>query len=163
LPAVSREHFKVGLAWAGSAANFNDARRSIPFAELRPILAVPGVAFFGLQVPVRPEDQPHVHATPQLVPLTERLTDFYDTAAYLGQMDLVLSVDTAVAHLAGALGKPTWTLLPHPGDWRWLLERTDSPWYPPMRLFRQAQSGQWQPVITRVAEELGRWAAARAG
>ena len=156
---VPSGHLKVGLAWAGSAANFNDARRSIPFAELQPILAVPGVSFFGLQVPIRPEDQPPVSATPQLVPLTERLTDFYDTAGYLGQMDLVLSVDTAVAHLAGALGRPTWTLLPHPGDWRWLLERADSPWYPTMRLFRQAQAGQWQPVIARAAEELRRWAA----
>jgi ADP-heptose:LPS heptosyltransferase len=93
--------------------------------------------------------------------LTGRIKDFYDTAGCLGQMDLVLSVDTSVAHLAGALGKPVWTLLPHPGDWRWLLQRTDSPWYPTMRLFRQSQSGQWQPVIARVAEELGRWVAAR--
>jgi len=161
LPPVPPGHLKVGLAWAGSPANFNDARRSIPFPELRPILAQPGIAFFSLQLPVRPEDQPHVCATLNLVPLTERLRDFYDTAGYLGQMDLVLSVDTAVAHLSGALGKPTWTLLPDPGDWRWLLERTDSPWYPTMRLFRQSRAGQWPPVIARVAEELGRWVATR--
>jgi Flp pilus assembly protein TadD len=162
LPPVPAGHLKVGLAWAGSRANFNDNRRSIPFPELRPILAKPGIAFFSLQVPIRPEDQPHACATPQLVPLTGRIKDFYDTAGCLGQMDLVLSVDTAVAHLAGALGKPVWTLLFYPGDWRWLLQRTDSPWYPTMRLFRQSQSqsGQWQPVIARVAEELGRWAAA---
>jgi Flp pilus assembly protein TadD len=161
LPPVPPGHCKVGLAWAGSPANFNDSRRSISFLELRAILAQPGIAFFGLQVPMRPEDQTQVSVTPHLVPLTGRLNDFYDTAGCLGQMDLVLSVDTAVAHLAGALGKPTWTLLPQPGDWRWLLERTDSPWYPTMRLFRQSQSGQWPPVIARMAEELGRWATAR--
>jgi ADP-heptose:LPS heptosyltransferase len=73
-------------------------------------------------------------------------------------MDLVLSVDTAVAHLAGALGKPFWALLAHPGDWRWLLKRADSPWYPTARLFRQSHAGRWQPVVARVAEELGNWA-----
>jgi Flp pilus assembly protein TadD len=161
LPPVPPGHFKVGLVWAGSPANLNDARRSIPFPELRPVLLLPGITFFSLQVPIRPEDQRHVGATPHLVTLTGRLTDFYDTAGCLAQMDLVLSVDTAVAHLAGALGKATWTLLPHPGDWRWLLERADSPWYPTMRLFRQSQSGQWQPVIVRVAQELSRWVAAR--
>lgn len=158
LPPVPAGHLKVGLVWAGSRGNFNDNRRSIPFPELQPILAKPGIAFFSLQVPIRPEDQPHVCATPQVVPLDGRIRDFYDTAGFLGQMDLVISVDTAVAHLAGALGKPVWALLFHPGDWRWLLQRTDSPWYPTMRLFRQSpsQSGQWQPVIARVAEELGR-------
>jgi len=158
LPPVPAGHPKVGLVWAGSRGNFNDHRRSIAFPELRPILDTPGIAFFSLQVPLRPEDEPSVQATPRLAPLHERIRDFYDTAGYLGQMDLVISVDTAVAHLAGALGKPVWTLVFHPGDWRWLLERTDSPWYPTMRLFRQcpAESGQWQPVIARVAEELGR-------
>jgi Flp pilus assembly protein TadD len=161
LPQVPHGHFKVGLVWAGNPTNINDGRRSIPFPDLAPILAKPGITFFSLQVPVRPQDEPHVCAIPNLVPLTGRIKDFYDTAGSLGQMDLVLSVDTSVAHLAGALGKPVWTLLPHPGDWRWLLQRTDSPWYPTMRLFRQSQSGQWQPVIARVAEELGRWVAAR--
>ncbi len=161
LPPVPSGHLKVGLAWAGSPTHHNDARRSIPFPELRPILATTGVTFFSLQVPDRPEDQPHLRTAPQLVPLTRHLNDFYDTAGCLAQMDLVLSVDTAVAHLAGALGKPVWTFLPHPGDWRWLLQRTDSPWYPTMHLFRQSQSGQWQPVIAQVTEELGRWAATR--
>jgi Flp pilus assembly protein TadD len=158
LPPVPPGHLKVGLVWAGSRTNFNDGRRSIPFPELRPILETPGIALFSLQVPVRPEDQPRVCATPQLALLTGRIKDFYDTAGCLAQMDLVISVDTAVAHLAGALGKPVWTLVFYPGDWRWMLERTDSPWYPTMRLFRQSpsQSGQWQPVIARVAEELRR-------
>jgi Flp pilus assembly protein TadD len=158
LPPVPPGHLKVGLVWAGSRTNFNDSRRSIPFPELRPILQTPGIAFFSLQIPIRPEDLPRVCATPHLVLLTERIKDFYDTAGCLAQMDLVISVDTAVAHLAGALGKPVWTLVFYPGDWRWMLERADSPWYPTMRLFRQSpsQSGQWQPVIARVAEALGR-------
>ncbi|MGD0058523.1 MAG: tetratricopeptide repeat-containing glycosyltransferase family protein [Verrucomicrobiia bacterium] len=161
LPAVPPGHVKVGLAWAGNSTHHNDARRSIPFTELGPILAKTGITFFSLQVPVRAEDEPHVRATPNLVSLTARLRDFYDTADCVGQMDLILSVDTAVAHLAGALGKPVWTLLPDPADWRWLLLRTDSPWYPTMRLFRQSPCGQWQPVIAGVAEELRRWVATR--
>ncbi|MGO8676183.1 MAG: tetratricopeptide repeat protein [Limisphaerales bacterium] len=157
LPPVPPGHRKVGLVWSGSRGNINDGRRSIPFPEFRPILETPGIAFFSLQVPIRPEDQRHVSATPRLAVLDGRIRDFFDTAGCLGQMDLVISVDTAVAHLAGALGKPVWTLVFHPGDWRWLLERADSPWYPTMRLFRQSptQSGQWQPVIARVAEALG--------
>ncbi|HUI07092.1 MAG TPA: tetratricopeptide repeat-containing glycosyltransferase family protein [Verrucomicrobiae bacterium] len=163
LSPVPHGHFKVGLAWAGNPTHFNDGRRSIPFRELEPILAKPGVTFFSLQVVVRPEDQPHVDSTLNLVSLAGRLKDFYDTAGCLGQMDLVLSVDTAVAHLAGTLGKPVWVLVPHPADWRWLLQRTDSAWYPTMRLFRQSQSqpGQWQPVVARVAEELDRWVASQ--
>ncbi len=154
LPSVPPARLKVGLAWAGSRGNFNDDRRSIPFPALQPILAVPGAAFFALQVPIRAEDRPHVEAAPQLVPLDGRIHDYFDTAGFLGQMDLVISVDTSVAHLAGALGKPVWTLIFHPGDWRWLLDRADSPWYPTMRLFRQTRAGDWQPVIARVAEEL---------
>lgn len=161
LPPVPPGHLKVGLAWTGNSTHHNDARRSIPLVELAPILAKPGITFFSLQVPVRPADQPHVDAAPNLVSLTDRLLDFYDTAGCLAQMDLVLSVDTAVAHLAGSLGKPVWTLLPEPADWRWLLQRTDSPWYPTMRLFRQSPSGQWPPAIAQVADELARFAADR--
>jgi len=161
LSPLPHRPFKVGLVWTGDTTNYNDIRRSIPLVQLAPILAAPGVTFFSLQVPVQPDDQPRIDAIPHLVPLTDRLKDFYDTAGYLAQMDLVISVDTAVAHLAGALGKPVWTFVPHPGDWRWLLKRTDSPWYPTMRLFRQARADQWEPVIAQMAEELGRLTATR--
>jgi len=158
LPPVPPAHLRVGLVWACSPTHINYGRRSIPFSALAPILARPGVVFFSLQVPVRPEDEPRLLATPRLVPLAGRLKDFHDTAGVLARMDLVICVDTAVTHLAGALGKPVWTLVAHPGDWRWLLQRSDSPWYPTMRLFRQAHPGQWQPVIARVAEEISTWA-----
>ena len=92
----------------------------------------------------------------ELVDWTEELKDFADTAALIANLDLVIAVDTAVVHLAGAMGKPVWTLLPFASDWRWLLDRADSPWYPTMRLFRQATPGDWDGVIRRVAAELSR-------
>jgi hypothetical protein len=91
--------------------------------------------------------------------LGAELTDFADTAALLAELDLIITVDTAVAHLAGAMGRPVWLALPFAPDWRWLLHREDSPWYPSMRLFRQLQPGAWGPVFQRLAHELGRLAA----
>jgi len=143
-----RRGLRVGLAWAGSAAHKNDRNRSIPLAKLAP-LAQEGVAFFSLQVGMG-TNQTGMHLTD----LTDRLHDFADTAALIGQMDLVISVDTAVAHLAGAMGKPVWVLLPEPADWRWMLDREDSPWYPTMRLFRQRRAGDWDEVIERMSREL---------
>ena len=97
-----------------------------------------------------------------LVDLTASITDLADTATLLAQLDLIISVDTVVAHLAGALGRPIWTLLPFVPDWRWGLEREDTPWYPSMRLFRQPTVGDWDSVIRRVVEELSALAARRA-
>ena len=90
----------------------------------------------------------------QIIDYTEEIADFSDTAALIQNLDLIISVDTAVAHLAGALGKPVWTLLPFVPDWRWMLEREDSPWYPTMRLFRQPSPGDWESVIVRIKEAL---------
>ncbi len=90
-----------------------------------------------------------------LMDLTEKITDFSDTAAFIKNLDLIISVDTAVAHLAGALGKPVWTLLPFSSDWRWMLNHEDSPWYPTMRLFRQSAPGNWNTVIAHIEKELG--------
>jgi ADP-heptose:LPS heptosyltransferase len=105
-------------------------------------------------VTVPPRDEAVFGAGLKLVDLRGRLKDFLDTAAAVAELDLVIAVDTSVAHLAGALAKPVWTLLPYTPDWRWLMARSDSPWYPTMRLFRQAQRGQWPPVIRQVAEAL---------
>jgi hypothetical protein len=131
----------VGLVSSGNRAHKNDRNRSISPQELSPLLDVPGTRFFSLQ-----KDQQF----PGIEALGPELTDFADSAAAIANLDLVISVDTSVAHLAGAMGRPAWTLLPFAPDWRWMLERTDSPWYPGMRLFRQAAPKDWKPVIEEV-------------
>jgi tetratricopeptide (TPR) repeat protein len=148
---------KVGLAWAGSPVHKNDRNRSMNLATLAPLWQVPGIRFFSLQ---KGEPATQVSSLPQgieIVDLTQELKDFADTAALIANLDLVIAVDTAVAHLAGAMGKPVWTLLPFVADWRWLLEREDSPWYPSMRLFRQPSRGDWDSVVKQGANELSHW------
>ncbi len=146
IPASDKK-IRVGLTWAGNPRYRNDRIRSCPPALLEPLAQVPNVTFFSLQKQ-RSADPP---ASLNLIDLTTDLTDFAETAALLSQLDLLISVDTAVAHLAGALGRPTWVMLPRVPDWRWLTDRTDSPWYPTARLFRQATDGDWADVIGRVA------------
>jgi tetratricopeptide (TPR) repeat protein len=143
----------VGLVWAGNPEHENDHNRSIPFARLKPLLALDGISRFSLQVGPRSADLAGVAGITDLAP---SLQDFGDTAAAIDALDLVITVDTSVAHLAGAMGKPVWLLLPYVPDWRWLLDRADTPWYPTMRLFRQVRRGDWDEVIGRVAEELAR-------
>jgi len=145
---------KVGLTWAGSATHDHDALRSIPFQELAPILRTSGTTFFSLQLPLSESDEAKLRAVPNLVDASGPLKDFGHTAAVIAQMDLVITVDTAVAHLAGALNKPTWTLLQHAPDWRWFLERSDTPWYPSMRLFRQSVRGDWNDPIQQITAAL---------
>ena len=143
-----RRGLRVGVAWAGSPTHKNDRNRSIPLAKLSP-LAQEGVEFFSLQM-----GPGAIQTGMRLTDLTSRIHDFADTAALIAELDLVISVDTAVAHLAGATGKPVWVLLPEPADWRWLLKREDSPWYPTMRLFRQSWPGDWDEPIERMSREL---------
>ena len=149
---------KVGLAWSGSAQNVGGRHRSIPLAALAPLAQVPGITFFSLQ------KGPDLFPSPkpprmQLIDWTGELHDFADTAALIAGLDLVITIDTAVAHLAGAMGKPTWTLLSFGSDWRWFIDREDSPWYPTMRLFRQPVLGDWQTPVNRIAQELARFEA----
>jgi tetratricopeptide (TPR) repeat protein len=148
---------RVGLVWKGSATNGNDAHRSLPgLADLAPLWSVPGVSFASLQKG-QGEDQAAAPPPGQpILALGSELRDFADTAAVLDRLDLLISVDTATAHLAGALGRPCWVLLPAQGtDWRWQLERGDSPWYPgAVRLFRQAEPGDWAPVVAAAAAAL---------
>jgi tetratricopeptide (TPR) repeat protein len=148
---------KVGLGWAGNPRNRTDRSRSINLARLAPLGQVPGVRFFSLQKGAAAAEAKTPPHGMELVDWTEDLKDFADTAALIAKLDLVIAVDTAVAHLAGAMGRPVWTLLPFVPDWRWLLEREDSPWYPSMRLFRQPSVGDWDSVIARVAEALSLW------
>jgi Flp pilus assembly protein TadD len=146
---------KIGLVWAGNPHHHDDDARSLQLAEFAPILESPGKTFYSLQMPVPERDRVLLPTFPNLVNLDGRLKDFLDTAASIAKMDLVIAVDTAVAHLAGALGKPVWLLVQHSPDWRWFRQFTETtPWYPTMRLFRQARRGQWKPVSARVAEEL---------
>ncbi|MEP6668113.1 MAG: tetratricopeptide repeat-containing glycosyltransferase family protein [Chthoniobacter sp.] len=157
----ARSHFRVGLAWAGNPQHRNDRQRSMPPEKLLPLLRLPGATFQTLQVKP-PDGQPPALIDAGLIDLTADITDFADTAALITELDLVITVDTAVAHLAGALGRPVWTLLPFVPDWRWGLEREDTPWYPTMRLFRQPAPGDWESVIHRVAQELSTLMAPRA-
>ena len=144
--------FNVGLVWAGHPQNRNDRRRSIPLGALAPLAAVPGVVLHSLQ---GGEAARQVERSPlELVDHEAERHDFLGVAGLVANLDLVITVDTAAAHLAGALAKPVWTLLPFAPDWRWLLGREDTPWYPTMRLFRQAVAGDWAGVLTRVANEL---------
>lgn len=143
----------VGLAWSGSATLRNDRNRSIALPGLE-ALRDADATFVGLQKDVREADRPHLDTGRRILHFESELADFRDTAALVSLMDVVISVDTSLAHLAGAMGKPTWILLPFSPDWRWLLGRDDSPWYPTARLFRQPRPGEWKGVIGRVAEAL---------
>lgn len=154
LPKNSSKHFKVGLAWAGSPSHGNDQTRSIPLQRWSPILSAPQISFFSLQVGSATKELADVQSAREVIDLEPQLTDFASTAGFIAAMDLVICVDTAVAHLAGALGKTVWVLLPFAPDWRWLLRRDDSPWYPSMRLFRQNHRGDWNSVIEQVRDAL---------
>jgi len=144
---------RVGLAWAGNPRHVNDHNRSMPASCLRPLLRAGGATFFSLQMGSAAKDLDELVGG-AVHDLSPEITDFADTAAIIANLDLVISVDTAVAHLAGALGWPVWLVLPFVGEWRWLLDREDSPWYPTMRLFRQMALGDWSGVVERVAEAL---------
>jgi len=149
---------RVGLVWSGKPSHKNDHNRSIALKRLAPLLKVPGICFVSLQREYREADLAILAQFPQVASLDEKLHDFADTAGIIEQLDLVIAVDTAVAHLAGALGKPLWLLISHIQDWRWLTGRSDSPWYPSARLFRQPRIGDWDSVIERVAAELTNFA-----
>jgi tetratricopeptide (TPR) repeat protein len=156
-----REHsaLKVGLVWAGNPEQANDRRRSMSLSRLLPLLEVEGVDFFALQKGPREAEADTLAKGKPLTNLGPELRDLGDTAAVMTELDLVISVCTSMAHLAGALGKPVWVLLSEPADWRWLTGREDSPWYPTARLFRQRRRGEWGEVIERVREALQEWVA----
>jgi tetratricopeptide (TPR) repeat protein len=143
---------RVGLAWAGSPTHLGDRFRSIAFSLFEPLLQLEGVHFFSLQW--GPESRQVAAAHGPITDLAPAIDDLADTAALMEQLDLVVAVDTAVVHLAGALGRPVWVMLPFAPDWRWLLDREDSPWYPTMRLFRQPRFGDWAAVVERVGAAL---------
>jgi tetratricopeptide (TPR) repeat protein len=149
---------RVGLIWAGRPEHRRDRERSIALAALAPLSAT-GATFYSLQKGPAAEQAKTPPPGMVLHDLGEAFGDFADTAAAMSALDLVITVDTSPAHLAGAIGKPVWVLLTFAPDWRWLLDREDSPWYPTARLFRQTARGDWAPVIARVAAELQRYIA----
>jgi Glycosyltransferase family 9 (heptosyltransferase) len=144
---------RVGLVWSGNPKHNNDRNRSLPLRLLAPVLDL-DAAFVSLQRDPRPDDRAVLVERREIVDLTAGLTDFSETAALVACLDVVISVDTSVAHLAAALGRPTWILLPYTPDYRWMLDRDDSPWYPTARLFRQDETHDYRIVIERVRTEL---------
>ena len=154
LPAT-KGLFRIGLTWHGSSSQSPD-RRSLPFEQLLPLLEHERAMFFALQLGDAAHDPARADVENRLADLSPLMDDFASTAALIEQLDLVITIDTAVAHLAGALGKPTWLLLSAAADWRWMLGRDDSPWYPSMRLFRQAKLGDWSAPLAKLRDEFAR-------
>lgn len=151
---------RIGLAWSGRSGHERDRERSIGLRAFLPLLET-GAAIVSVQKEVRAEDASLLKERGDILHAGDELADFSDTAALMSQLDLVVSVDTSVAHLAGALGKPVWILVTHVPDWRWLLERDDSPWYPTVRLFRQDATCTWDGAIARVHEAARAFVASR--
>jgi tetratricopeptide (TPR) repeat protein len=145
---------RVGICWSGHRIHRNDHARSIPLATFAEALDVEGVSWVSLQREVRESDEPHLRARPDIADWMHDVADFADTAALIAELDLVVTVDTSVAHVAGAIGKPVWILITSAPDWRWLRDRSDSPWYPTVRLFRQPTLGDWPSVIANVRQAL---------
>lgn len=144
---------RIGLAWAGQRREPPNGTRDVPLEILRP-LAQLDIELISLQKEIPDQDKVVLESMPQLRRLGEELTDFSDTASLMENLDLVISVDTAIAHLAGALGRPAWIMLRQSGEWRWLQDRCDSPWYPSARLFRQSIRGNWYGVVDAIIEHL---------
>ena len=149
-----KKAIRIGLVWSGNPAHKYDGSRSLDVGLMRPLLELPGTEFYGLQKDVRESDARQLESLPKLKMIGDQFSDFGDTAAAISLLDLVISVDTSVAHLAGALGTPVWIILPHAADWRWLTDRDDSPWYPSARLFRQQDEHPQQENLQRVATAL---------
>ncbi|MDR9404038.1 MAG: TIGR03032 family protein, partial [Halothece sp. Uz-M2-17] len=154
LPEINPQQPKIGIVWAGSPTHQNDHHRSCRLENLLPLLQLSGYSFYSLQKGEATESLQRLPDAVSMVDLSPQLTDYGQTARAIQALDLVIGVDTSVIHLAGALGKPVWTLLSQRADWRWLLNREDSPWYPTMRLFRQKRLDDWKTVVQEVVMAL---------
>ncbi|MFC1676782.1 tetratricopeptide repeat protein [Planctomycetota bacterium] len=151
---VKGDDFKVGVVWAGLPSHKNDHNRSCRLEHFGPLSKMAGVKLYGLQKGEASREAEYLREEMEIVNLGEQLEDFADTAGAIENMDLIISVDTSVLHLAGAMGKCVWGLIPYGSEWRWMLERQDSPWYPGMKLFRQKKSGDWAAVFESVQQQL---------
>ncbi len=151
---ISGHRMKIGIVWAGNPAHGNDRNRSCRLSDFARLSRLSGIDWYSLQKDHGKEQIRDMPDGMNIIDLGGELADFHDTAGVITNLDLVISVDTAVVHLAGALGKPVWTLLPFVPDWRWMLDQEDTPWYPTMTLFRQTEKGDWQSVFDQVADRL---------
>jgi Tfp pilus assembly protein PilF len=145
---------RIGIAWSGRPTHPNDRRRSVRLERLAPLAKAGPACFVSLQKPLPPADAAAMSLFAGLTDLSDALSDFEETAALIANLDMVITVDTAMGHLAAAMAKPVWIMLPKASDWRWLLDRSDSPWYPTARLFRQRSPGAWDAVIAETAAAL---------
>jgi hypothetical protein len=160
-PVLRAQELKVGIAWAGNSEFGGDRDRSILLKDILAVTRIDGVKYFNLQKDLRHGDDELLKANPHIVRVDKDINDFEDTAAIVMSLDLLISVDTSVANLAGAVGRPVWVLLPFVCDWRWLIDGDDTPWYPTARLFRQAVIGDWTTVLADVHAALERLVCAR--
>ena len=145
---------RVGLMWTGNPHHVNDRHRSVPIESLRPLVQSGVGTFYSLQKEYRSDGERQLAVSCGIADLSRDIGDFDSTAGLVAELDLIISVDTSMAHLAAALGRPTWVLLPLSPDWRWLLQREDSPWYPTVRLFRQEQAGDWTHPVSSIRTAL---------
>ena len=150
-PGALSSEKRVAISWAGASNSETAEKKSIPYSKFRRLFNAPNCQFYSVQVNADSTAIADMNRRDNVNDVSESIIDFEDTAVFLSQMDLVISVDTAVTHLAGALGRPTWTLLPYAADWRWRVHRADSPWYGTMRLFRQQRAGDWDQVLEEVS------------
>jgi hypothetical protein len=142
--------FRVGVCWAGASDHAHDYLRSAKVDNFSPLFSIAGVEFISLQIGERASDADGL----PLTRIDSSVTDFRDTARIMSGLDLIITVDTSTAHIAGALGLPTWLMLHKPAEFRWMQDRTDSPWYPSMTLYRQTKRGDWSNVVARIAADL---------
>jgi ADP-heptose:LPS heptosyltransferase len=152
---------RVGLAWSDNAADAPDRNRAMPLALLEPLLRRDDIIFHVIQRNVSETDRASMSEYPNLFDHSVGLGDFAQSAGLIALMDLVISVDAPVVHLAGALGVPAWVMLAHGAEWRWMRDRDDSPWYPSLRLFRQPQRGDWRSVLDHIGRNLDQWSVRR--
>src|SRR5262249_2522047 len=151
---LNMQKFNVGIAWAGNPDFDADRDRSILLQSILPVTRIDGIEYFSLQKDLRDGDAELLNANSYIVRADKDIKDFEDTAAIIMSLDLLISSDTSIVNLAGALGRPVWVLLPFLSDWRWLLDRDATPWYPTARLFRQANMGDWTTVLQNVCTAL---------
>ena len=154
----SNSKLKAGIVWAGNLKHPNDSNRSIDLHQFSVLFDIGDCEFYSLQIGAERDDIIAYNYSGTIIDLGLNFTDFFDTATAILELDLVISVDTAVAHLTGALGKQVWTLLPYIPDWRWMLDREDTPWYSSVRLFRQNETRDWSGVFAQVRSALAQYA-----